>query len=204
MKLACPRLPSVGSTEATMMCTLAMPPLVAQVLTAVQHPLVGYGLVVDGPGADRGPTSLPASGSDGAEGGRASRRRVPNICGSPLPDLLARAVADQRDGRQRAAPTRDSAMPASPQNSSSNATDDAEPARLERLLGEEVERVEADLGRLFDEWATERLLTLVPFGSRRAGSRSPRTSCTQSRMSRRSSLSSRENSHRGIGHATGQ
>ena len=32
MKLACPRLPSEGSTEATMMCTLAMPPLVAQVL----------------------------------------------------------------------------------------------------------------------------------------------------------------------------
>jgi len=32
MKLACPRVPSEGSTEATMMCTLAMPPLVAQVL----------------------------------------------------------------------------------------------------------------------------------------------------------------------------
>ena len=32
MKLAWPRLPSAGSTEATTMCTLAMPPLVAQVL----------------------------------------------------------------------------------------------------------------------------------------------------------------------------
>ena len=32
MKLAWPRLPSAGSTEATTTCTLAMPPLVAQVL----------------------------------------------------------------------------------------------------------------------------------------------------------------------------
>ena len=32
MKLACPRLPSAGSTEATTTCTSAMPPLVAQVL----------------------------------------------------------------------------------------------------------------------------------------------------------------------------
>ena len=32
MKLACPRLPSAGSTEATTTCTSAMPPLVTQVL----------------------------------------------------------------------------------------------------------------------------------------------------------------------------
>ncbi len=30
-KLACPRLPSVGSTDATTTCTSAMPPLVTQV-----------------------------------------------------------------------------------------------------------------------------------------------------------------------------
>ncbi len=32
MKEACPRLPSSGYTEATTMCTSAIPPLVAQVL----------------------------------------------------------------------------------------------------------------------------------------------------------------------------
>ena len=33
MNVACPREPSDGSTEATTTCTLAMPPLVAQVFT---------------------------------------------------------------------------------------------------------------------------------------------------------------------------
>ena len=33
MNVACPRDPSDGSTEATTTCTLAMPPLVAQVFT---------------------------------------------------------------------------------------------------------------------------------------------------------------------------
>jgi hypothetical protein len=33
MKLACPREPRAGSTDATTTCTLAMPPLVTHVLT---------------------------------------------------------------------------------------------------------------------------------------------------------------------------
>ena len=33
MKLACPREPRAGSTEATTTCTFAMPPLVTQVFT---------------------------------------------------------------------------------------------------------------------------------------------------------------------------
>ena len=33
MKLACPREPRDGSTDATTTCTLAMPPLVTQVFT---------------------------------------------------------------------------------------------------------------------------------------------------------------------------
>ena len=49
MKLAWPRPFSSGATEATTTCTSAMPPLVIQVLVAVEHPLVP-GLVVDGPG----------------------------------------------------------------------------------------------------------------------------------------------------------
>ena len=36
MNVACPREPSSGSTEATTMCTLAMPPLVAQVLVPLR------------------------------------------------------------------------------------------------------------------------------------------------------------------------
>ena len=61
-KLACPRLPSAGSTDATTTCTSAMPPLVAQVFVPFStHSSVAssYTALVR-----MAPTSLPASGSE--------------------------------------------------------------------------------------------------------------------------------------------
>ena len=53
------------------------------------------------------------------------------------------------------------AMPASPHDSSSLAIGQHEPARVEEALGDEVERVQADPGRLLDD-RPRGLLPLVP------------------------------------------
>src|SRR5215472_12763825 len=112
MKLACPLLPSAGSTDATTTCTSAMPPLVAHALVPFStHSSVASwytALVLIAP------TSLPASGSDEQNAPSLTSPGPPNICGrnsptcSGVPLLLTATAARQL-------PVNDSPMPASPQ-----------------------------------------------------------------------------------------
>ncbi len=119
MKLAWPRVPSAGSTAATTTCTSAMPPLVAHDLV----PLSTHSSLASRYSARVRiePMSLPASGSEAQNAPSFTSSALPNISGSHSPTcsgvpLLATATAAS------VLPTRDSAMPASPQNSSSKAT----------------------------------------------------------------------------------
>ena len=67
----------------------------------------------------------------------------------------------------RPVPTIDRPMPASPQNSSSIAIGMPSPVGSKNCCGVEVQRVDADLGRLLDD-RPGRLLALVPLGGGRA------------------------------------
>ena len=117
-KLAWPRAPSAGSTEATTTWTSAIPPLVAHDLVPLRiHSSLAswYSARVR-----IALTSLPASGSEAQNAPSLTEPGSPNISGSHSPicsgvPLLATATA------ARVLPTRDSPMPASPQNSSSKA-----------------------------------------------------------------------------------
>ncbi len=129
-------------------------------LGAVEDPLVG-GLVVDRPGAQRATRRSRRRARRRRTRRAGSCRRCRSTAGThsmtcsgvPLPAMPAAA---------RPEPKIDRPMPASPQNSSSRATGSVRPVLVaERRLGEEVERVEADLGRLLDDRPRE-LLALVP------------------------------------------
>ena len=133
-------------------------------LRAVEHPFVG-GLVVARAGEDRADvrTGARLRGTEGrhlgvvdraehlrqpfAESARVCRRRPATAAASPVPRI-------------------DSAIPASPQNISSNTDEHAETRWLGGLLGEQLHRVQADLGRLLDD-RPRRLFAFVPFRRRR-------------------------------------
>src|SRR5262249_60617811 len=114
MKLACPRLPSAGSTDATTTCTSAMPPLVAQVLVPFStHSSVAssYTALVR-----MAATSLPALGSDEQNAASLTSPGGPNICGSHSPPCSLVPLADTATAAS-ALPTTASARPASPRSS---------------------------------------------------------------------------------------
>ena len=118
-KLACPRDPSDGSTEATTTCTSAMPPLVAQVFT----PFRTHSRVVASYTARVriAATSLPASGSEEQNAPSFTSPGPPNICGHHSPTCSGVPLATTASAAS-VLPTSDIPMPASPQNSSSNTT----------------------------------------------------------------------------------
>ena len=133
-------------------------------LGAVDDPLV-LGLVVDGPGAQRADVGAGVGLGD-AEGGRWSFSGVPKHWG-PHSTSCSGVPLAAIPARPRALPKMARVMPASPQASSSLATGRSGRSGRGRL-GEEVERVEADPGRLLDDrpgvssrsshsWATGRM-----------------------------------------------
>ena len=164
-KLAWPRVRRSGSTTAVTTWTSAMPPLVAQVLVPLMHPLVGR-LVVAGAGAHRADVAAGV-GLGGAERAEpAGRPGVPNISRHPLADLLVGAVGAHAGGGQRGADDREPDAGVAPEELL-HRDRDAEAGLVEALGGEEVERVDAGLGGLLDHRPGE-LLLLVPLGRGRA------------------------------------
>src|SRR5690242_18636158 len=65
------------------------------------------------------PTSDPAAGSEEQNDASSGSSGVPNICGSHSPSCSGVPLAD-RDAAAKPVPRIDNAMPASPQNNSSN------------------------------------------------------------------------------------
>ncbi len=133
-------------------------------LGAVQHPLAG-GLIVDGPGPDRPDVAA------GLGLGRAERAQL-DVAGTaehlryPLADLLGGALpADRHRGQATAGQGQADARVAPEQFLEGDRG--AEAGRLEPLAAEEVERVQADLGRLGQD-RPGRLLALVPLRGGRA------------------------------------
>ena len=132
-------------------------------LGAVEHPLV-LGLVVDAR-VRIAPTSLPASGSEEQNAASFRSPGEPNICGAhsatcsgvPLPrPRPRRGRADDGQADARVAPEQLLHGERRPS-----------PVSLEALGGEEVERVQPDLGGLL-EHRPRGLLALVPLGRSRA------------------------------------
>lgn len=118
MKEACPLVPSSGSTTATTMWTLAMPPLVAQVLVpSSTHSSVAWSYTAR---VRIAPTSEPASGSEEQKAATFTSSGVPYICGIQVPICSSVPLATTPMAASPV-PTIDRAMPASPQNSSSMA-----------------------------------------------------------------------------------
>ena len=133
-------------------------------LGAVEDPLVGR-LVVRRPRAHRAHVAAGV----GLGGAERAELEVARACrtsaGTHSPTCssvpLARTPAAASD-----VPTIESPIPASPQNSSSMAIGKPSPVSSSGLGGDEVHRVEPDLGRLLDDRPRE-LLLLVPLGRRR-------------------------------------
>lgn len=118
MKEACPLEPSSGSTTATTTWTLAMPPLVAQVLV----PLSTHSSLASSYTARvrMEATSEPASGSEEQKAATFTSFTSPYIWGIQVPICSSVPLA-RTPTAARPVPTMDRAMPASPQNSSSMA-----------------------------------------------------------------------------------
>lgn len=116
MKEAWPLEPRSGSTTATTTWTLAMPPLVAQVLV----PLSTHSSLASSYTARvrMEATSEPASGSEEQKAATLTSLASPYICGIQVPICSSVPLA-RTPTAARPVPTIDRAMPASPQNSSS-------------------------------------------------------------------------------------
>lgn len=116
MKDAWPLVPRAGSTTATTTWTLAMPPLVAQVLV----PLSTHSPVASSKTARVriAPTSEPASGSEEQKAATLTSSASPYICGTQVPICSSVPLASTPTAASPV-PTMDRAIPASPQNSSS-------------------------------------------------------------------------------------
>lgn len=163
MNEACPLDPSSGSTTATTTWTLAMPPLVAQVLVPFStHSSLAWSYTAR---VRIEATSELAVRLRGAEGRDLDVVGVAVHLRDPGADLLLGAVGEDAHGRQ--ARTDDGQGDARvPPEELLHRHRDAEARRVEELLGVEVEGVDADLGRLLDD-GPGRFLTLVPLRSRR-------------------------------------
>ena len=118
-------------------------------LGAVDDPLV-LGLVVDGPGAQRAHVGAGVGLGHG-EGGQLDLVRRPEALRAPLHQLLGRAVGGdpgQTQGSCRRWPGRCRRRPRPAPRWRSAAS---RPLGSRNALGDEVERVEADPGRLLDD-----------------------------------------------------
>ena len=141
-----------------------MPPLVAQVLVPLMtHSSVASSYIAR---VRIAPTSEPASGSEEQNApslrspGRAVHLR------HPLGDLLVGAVGAYAGGGERRADDREPDAGVTPEELL-HGDREAEPGLVERLGDDEVDRVEAGLGRLLEDRPGE-LLPLVPLRGRRA------------------------------------
>jgi hypothetical protein len=133
-------------------------------LGAVEHPLV-LGLVVDGPGLQRRHVGA------GVGLGHAERAELHLVgraeaLGHPLHDLLGRAGAGDAGGGQARAEDGEADARVAPEQLLEGDGQRQPGVVTQRRLGEEVEGVEADLGRLLDE-RPGKLLALVPLLRRR-------------------------------------
>ena len=157
-------------------------------LGAVEDPLVG-GLVVAGAGADR---------ADVGAGARARRRRtraslgsstVPNICGSHSP-ICSGVPPPASEAAASPVPRMDSAMPASPQNSSSKTTSMPRPVGSADWSAKKSSEYRPILAA---SWMIGHGVSSRSSHSAAAGRiTSVANSCTQSRMWTRSGDSSKE------------
>ena len=163
MNVAWPRDPSSGCTDATTMCTLAMPPLVAHVLV----PLMTHSSVASSYLAR---VMMADDVRAGARLRRAERREQRLVdgaehLGQPLPQLLGRSGRGQRRGGEPGAQDRQARCPrhprTSPRRPSACRVRSARRPAWRRAPG-----VQADLGRLLDD-RPRRLLALVPLRGRR-------------------------------------
>src|ERR1700727_2100075 len=136
------------------------------------------------------PTSLPASGSDEQNAPSLTSLPSPNICGHHSP-ICSGVPFPTTATAARVEPTSDSPIPASPQNSSSTAVTKPSPDSSKNW----VAKKSSEYSPIFDASCSN---------GHGVGSRSSHSaaagritdaanSCTQSRISRRSLLSSREN-----------
>ena len=163
-KAAWPREPSSRSTDATTTCTLAMPPLVAHAFWPFRthSSLASSYFAVR---AQRGHVGARVGLGDAERAdlhvvGRAVALR------HPLHQLLGRAGGEDPRRRQRAAHDRHADPGVAPEQLLVRDRQ-REPARVGPELGQRLEAVEADLGRLLDD-RPGRLLALVPLRGRRA------------------------------------
>ena len=155
--------PSSGSTEATTTWTSAMPPLVAHAFWPLRtHSSLASSYFAR---VRSDETSEPALGSEtqndatfGSLGAEALR--------DPLPHLLGRAGAEDPRDRERRAHDRHADAGVAPEEL---LVDDRQrqAGRVGPELGDRLEAVQPDLGRLLDD-RPGRLLALVPFGRGRA------------------------------------
>ena len=130
-------------------------------LGAVEHPLV-LGLVVDGPRLERRDVRAGV-GLGHAERGQLDVVGRPEALRDPLADLLGRAVGeDAGHGERRAEDGQRDAGVAPTHLLVDEAHEQA--GRVGEALGDEVEGVQPDLGRLLDD-GPRRLFTLVPLGA---------------------------------------
>ena len=133
-------------------------------LGAVEDPLV-VRLVVRRAGAHRADVAAGV-GLGGAERRELEVARACRTSAAPTRRSARGCRWRATAAAASAVPTMARPMPASPQNSSSIVSGHAEPGLVEALGGQEVERVEADLGGLLEHRPRE-LLALVPLGGGR-------------------------------------
>ena len=157
-KLAWPRPPSSGSTEATIDVGVGDAAVGDPGLGPVEHPLVG-GLVVDRAGAQARDVAAGVGLRD-AEGAELDVVGGPEALRDPLHLLLGGAVGHDPGDRQGRAHDRQ-ADPGVAPGELLEGQHHLEPQRIAEGVGHEVEAVEADLGRLLDD-RPRRLLALVP------------------------------------------
>ena len=159
MNAAWPREPSSGSTVAITTWTSAMPPLVAHAF---------WPLMTHSPAASsnlarvRTPeTSEPAFGSEAQNAATLTSSGGAEAARYPLPDLLARALAEDRRDGERGAHDRHADARVAPEQL---LVDDRQrqPGRVGEELREPLEAVQPDLGGLLDD-RPGGLLLLVPF-----------------------------------------
>ena len=117
-------------------------------LDPVQHPLVG-GFVVDGPGPQRGDVAAGV-GFAHAERGQADLVLAAEALGQPLAHLLGRALAHDADGAEDRAHDRQADAGVTPEQLLEEERDGLAGPVRERV-GQEVEAVQPDPGRLLDD-----------------------------------------------------
>src|SRR6185437_6401229 len=136
------------------------------------------------------PTSLPASGSDEQNAPSLTSFPSPNICGHHSP-ICSGVPFDTTDTAASVEPTSDSPIPASPQKSSSTAVTKPSPDSSKNCVAKKSSEYSPTFAA---SWRIGHGVCSRSSHSAAAGRITPAAnSCTQSRISRTSLLSSREN-----------